>query len=352
MSAPQGVPPDIAALRARVMTDAVATGPEVETLLADASASGDAVTAAWAKLLLGHVGVIQSEAGAALAHLARSAHDFERLGVEAGVQEAFALLVNAWCMVGDLSTARLMAGRALRLARRRRDRAAEARVLVNLAYTQGEGGDAVAYEALTGQALAIFQLLGDHKAEAHALVNLGDAQVRTGQLSAARESYERARRLCTRGAWPYIEALLWCGRAGLALALGDEDAAEPLHRESLRRLEDIGRTYQHAAEVVHHAVTLAARRPTPERTRALHAAAELAQAHGFHGLSAQALAAEAALRRAEGDALGAAALEAAAETAREAAARELEARRARAAEAARLAHSLVDPSAQSAETLP
>lgn len=199
---------------------------------------------AWAHLALGACGLARTDVAATLTELATGLEIFGDTGQEDGVLAALVLLVNAWVMVGDRPEARLTAGRALRLARRLNARATEARLLVNLAYTHGEDDDAVAYEMLTTQALEIFESLGDLRAMAHCHVNLGGALTRSAQWPEARVHYDRAEKLCRQVEAPYVEALLWAGRGGLALALGDWESALGLYAESNRRLSLQGRDYQ------------------------------------------------------------------------------------------------------------
>jgi tetratricopeptide (TPR) repeat protein len=256
-------------------------------LLVVAEADDDLRAGGWAHLVLGALAVEHTEVIPALTSLADATERLVAAGDDEGLLSALALLVNAWVMAGDRAEARLTAGRGLRLARRLKARATEARLLVNLAYTHGEDDDAVSYETLTAQALGIFESLGDDRATAHCLVNLGGAMTRTSQFTEARRAYDRAERLCRGKGWSYVEALLWAGRGGLELAMGDWRAAVALYAESERRLRSLGRHYQ----CVRQAILVAAELPRlGELTGGLdrlRLAAEEAEAAGFPGLVAQ-----------------------------------------------------------------
>jgi tetratricopeptide (TPR) repeat protein len=258
------------------------------TVLATAEATGDRRVGGWAHLVLGACAVERTEVVPALVALAQATERLSEAGDEEGLLSALALLVNAWVMTGDRAEARLTAGRGLRLARRLGARATEARLLVNLAYTHGEDDDAVSYETLTVQALAIFEELGDDRATAHCLVNLGGALTRSGQFTEARRSYDRAERLCRGRGWAYVEALLWSGRGGLELAMGDWRAAVALYAESERRLRSLGRQYQCVRQMILVAEQLPRHGETPEAIERLRLAAEEASEAGFPGLVAQA----------------------------------------------------------------
>ncbi len=319
---------ELRALRLAAVGNPEDASAQAASALGAAQSSGDALCAAWARVVLGQAAVVRSRAGGALVILSQAASAFHTLGDEEGMLAAFTLLVNAWIMAGDLPSGRLTAGRALRLARRTGDRATEAKVLLNLAYAHGTEGDAVAYEMLTEQALVTFQGMNDERAVAHCLVNLADARMRTGQHSLARQCHERASRLCRANDWPYIEALLWCGRSALALALGDDDAARALHVEGIRRLEDVGKPYQRIGQNVQLYSTLAKRHPDDATRDALEDAASEADLQGYNGLAAQARSALAELFDVRGEVEAAQQARTRAELSRLAAKRKVDARRA------------------------
>ncbi|MCK6575948.1 hypothetical protein L6V77_33255 [Myxococcota bacterium] len=279
---------ELRALQVSHANDPDATMARAATLLDAASAAGDVRATSWAHLVLGACAVARTEVIPALTELARATEGLGSVGDDDGLLSALSFLVNAWVMTGDRAEARLTAGRGLRLARRLGARATEARLLVNLAYTHGEDDDAVSYETLTVQALGIFEALGDERATAHCLVNLGGALTRTAQFTEARRAYDRAERLCRGRGWSYVEALLWAGRGGLELAMGDWRAAVALYAESDHRLRALGRHYQCVRQALLVAEQLPRHGELEEALERLRLAAEEAEEAGFPGLVAQA----------------------------------------------------------------
>lgn len=271
---------------------------------------------AWARLALGAVGVARADLTLAMVELVEALSLFRDAGDTEGELAALVLLVNAWVMAGDRPQARLTAGRALRLARRLGARATEARLLVNLAYTHGEDDDAVSYEMLTQQALTIFESLGDAQAVSHCLVNMAGAQIRSGQWAEAGACYDRAERLCRERQWGYIEALIWAGRGGLALAQGAADEALALYAESNRRLEAQGRHYQRIRQDFLVGESLVRLAEVDLARQRLRIAVQEAAAAGYGGLVAQAHHALAQASNLEGDHADAAEHEALATSAR------------------------------------
>lgn len=288
-------------------------------LLAELPADAPPWMSAWAWLALGACGLARTDVRLALESLATATESFGAAHDDEGLLAALVLLVNAWVLVGDRPEARLTAGRALRLARRLGAKATEARLLVNLAYTHGEDDDAISYEMLTQQALDIFTTLGDQRAMAHCHVNLGGALTRSKQWSEARQHYDRAERLCRNTDSPYIEALLWAGRGGLAVALGDWETALGMYAESNRRLTAQGRDYQRLRQewlLGRDLLALGELELAASRLTMMVAEAAVA---GYDGLVASAHETLAALRSAQGDAVQAAMHQGCAEEARAAA---------------------------------
>jgi hypothetical protein len=128
--------------------------------------------------------------------------------------------------------------------------------------------------------------------------------------------YDRAERLCRNTESPYVEALLWAGRGGLALAMGDWETALGMYAESNRRLGAQGRDYQRLRQewlLGRDLVDLGERDLAASRLTMMVAEAAVA---GYDGLVASAHDTLAALRAAEGDAVQAGFHSAAAEEAR------------------------------------
>ena len=296
----RSIPLELKRLHAEAAADPDLTEQRARRFMRASEPPATRDAAAWAHLALAACGLARAEVAATLDSLAAAIGFFDAADDDEGLLAALALLVNAWVMRGDRPEARATAGRALRLARRLGARATEARLLVNLAYTHVDDDDTLSYETLTCHALSLFEALEDASGVAHCLVNLGVALTRAGQWSDAQRHFDRAALVGATLDSPYLEALLWSGRGGLAMATGDWVRALDLYARCNLQLSAQGRDYHRLSQSLRVASELLALAQESAAESVLIATIEEATARGYDGLVVRAHEVSAALARARG----------------------------------------------------
>lgn len=198
-----------------------------------ATASGDHVQAAWARVSLAEVARKQGHLDASVALLERARETFATAGDDAGTGRVLHLLGTVAAQRGNLSDARRHYEDSRDLRAGLGDRAGLASILSNLgivAEYEGRWDDCERHHA---EALRLRRELGDRWAIANSSTNLGMAAMQAGRFEEARALFGEAMRLNVEVGDPWAVALAHHNLANAHRDLGDTGAAGRHYLEAL-----------------------------------------------------------------------------------------------------------------------